>query len=300
MIKKQKQEIQKMKLEAVKCNLNDKQRHAATLVSEKGATSWLAALPLKRYGFTLRMSEFRDGLALRYVWEPKNLPAECSCGESFTVAHSLHCGKGYTHMTWWNTWYVRKYNKRRLLWRRGGAETSEVRRGILPSNINQLALKMKLVSISANGLWDSRFSRTYFDVKIFNPLTKSCPKEVKEAYKYHETLKKLKYEQRILDVENSSFIPLVFACSGGAGPSASKVMSRLALKISEKGQDSCSDAIGYIRTQISFALLRCSMLCLRGSRSFRRQTDESSISAMVEEGRLSWLTSKILVWWFLE
>ena len=34
----------------------------------------------------------------------------------------------------------------------------------------------------ANGLWDSRFSRTYFDVKIFNPLAKSCPKEVKEAY----------------------------------------------------------------------------------------------------------------------
>ena len=75
--------------------------------------------------------------------------------------------------------------------------------------------------------------------------------------------------------------------------------SRLALKISEKGQDSYSDAIGYIRTQISFALLRSSVLCLRGSRSIRRQTEESSISAMVEEGRLSWLTSTILIWWFL-
>ena len=26
--------------------------------------------------------------------------------------------------------------------------------------------------------------------KHFNPLAKSCPKEVKEAYNYHETLKK--------------------------------------------------------------------------------------------------------------
>ena len=76
-------------------------------------------------------------------------------------------------------------------------------------------------------------------------------------------------------------------------------MSRLALKISEKGQDSYSDAIGYIRTQNSFALLRSSVLCLRGSRSIRRQFEESSISAMVEEGRLSWLTSTILIWWFL-
>ena len=64
MMKKQKQEIQKMKPEAVKCNLNDKQRHAATLNLEKGASSWPAVLPLKRYGFTLTKSEFRDGREL--------------------------------------------------------------------------------------------------------------------------------------------------------------------------------------------------------------------------------------------
>ena len=153
--------------------------------------------------------------------------------------------------------------------------------------------------IRANALLDSWFSRTYFDVKSFNPLAKSCPKEVKEAYKNYETLTKLKYEQRILDVENISINLLVFACSGGAGPSASKVMSRRSLKLSEKRQDSYLDAIGYIRTQISFALLRRSVLCPRGSRSTRRQTDESSISAMVEEGRMSCLTSTIPIWWFL-
>ena len=93
------------------------------------------------------------------------------------------------------------------------------------------------LDIKANGLWESRFSRTFFDVKIFNPHAKSCPKTIKEAYKYHDSMKKLKYEQRIIDVENSSFNPLIFACTGGAGPSASKVMARLALKISEKSVD---------------------------------------------------------------
>ena len=271
LIKKQKQEIQKTKLEEVKCNLNDKQRHAVTLVSEKRASSWLAALPLKRYGITLTKSEFRDSLALRYGWEPKNLPAKCPCGgEPFTVAHSLHCRKGgYTHMR--------------------HDEIRDTFAKIMKDVCFDVEVEPKLqrlegesfdyksvctedearLDIRANELWDSRFSRTYFDVKIFNPLAKSCPKEVKESYKYHETLKKLKCEQRILDVENSSFNPLVFACSGGAGPSASKVMSRLALMISEKGQDSYSDAIGYIRTQISYALLRSSVLCLRGSRSTR-------------------------------
>ena len=102
-------------------------------------------------------------------------------------------------------------------------------------------------------------------------------------------MKKLKYEQRIIDVENSSFNPLIFACTGGAGPSASKVMERLALKISEKSVDSYADIIGYIRTKISFTLRRSSVLCLRGCRSLRRQlpVDDSSIGAVVEEGRLS-------------
>ena len=49
------------------------------------------------------------------------------------------------------------------------------------------------LDIKANGLWDSRFCRTFFDVKIFNPLPKTRPKNVNEAYKFHESQKKLKY-----------------------------------------------------------------------------------------------------------
>ena len=42
----------------------------------------------------------------------------------------------HSHETWRNTRYVRKDNERRLLRRWGGAETSEVRRGILRIKIN--------------------------------------------------------------------------------------------------------------------------------------------------------------------
>ena len=272
MIKKQKQEIQKTKLEEVKCNLNDEQRHAVTHVSEKRSIQLASSPPTETLWFH-SYSEFREGLALRYGWEPKNLPTKCPCGEPFTVAHSLHCGKGgYTHM---------RHDEIRDTFAKIMKDVCfdvEVEPKLQRLEGESFEYKSTCTEVEArfdiraNGLWDSRFSRTYFDVKIL---------------KYDETLKKLKYEQRILDVENSSFNPLVFACSGGAGPSASKVVYRLALKISEKGQDSYSDAIEYIRTQISLALLRSSVLCLRGSRSTRRQTEESSISAMVEEGRFS-------------
>ena len=46
--------------------------------------------------------------------------------------------------------------------------------------------------------------------------------------------KKLKYKQRIVEVENASFNPLIFACTGGAGPTATKVMKRLTNYVSEK------------------------------------------------------------------
>ena len=55
-------------------------------------------MPLKQYHFDLTKSEFRDGIALRYGWDPVKMPSLCACNENFTVAHALHCPKGYTHM----------------------------------------------------------------------------------------------------------------------------------------------------------------------------------------------------------
>ena len=36
--------------------------------------------------------------------------------------------------------------------------------------------------------WDSRFNRTFFDVKFFNPHAKSCPETIKDAYRYHSEI----------------------------------------------------------------------------------------------------------------
>ena len=51
--------------------------------------------------------------------------------------------------------------------------------------------------------------------------------------------------------EKVPLTPLLFACTGGAGPSATKVITRLAAIINEKGSESYVDAISYIRTKIS-------------------------------------------------
>ena len=73
--------------------------------------------------------------------------------------------------------------------------------------------KLKMRHDLTNGLWGSRFNRAFFDVKFFNPHVKTSQKLHKDAYKYHETLKNSKYRQRILNVEQSSFCPLIVGCT---------------------------------------------------------------------------------------
>ena len=102
------------KIDKVKQGATEDQLYALQL-EEKGASSWLNALPLKRYGFSFAETEFRDGLAIRYEWEPKNIPASCPCGENFHLAHALHCAKGeYTHETQRNPQHFRKSHERCL------------------------------------------------------------------------------------------------------------------------------------------------------------------------------------------
>ena len=38
------------------------------------------------------------------------------------------------------------------------------------------------LDISANGFFDSSFSRTVFDVEVFNPEAKSCPINIPDSY----------------------------------------------------------------------------------------------------------------------
>ena len=96
-IRKDKQSYIKIKKANMKKNIDDNTAYALDLAMEKGASCWLNALPLKKYNFDLTKSEFRDGIALRYGWDPVKMPATCACGERFTTSHALHCAKGDIH-----------------------------------------------------------------------------------------------------------------------------------------------------------------------------------------------------------
>ena len=55
---------------SVKDCLPHKMQRIVLAAEEKGASSWLTALPLADFGFSLSKSDFRDALHLRYGWTP--------------------------------------------------------------------------------------------------------------------------------------------------------------------------------------------------------------------------------------
>ena len=79
---------------SIKDRLRQKTNRAVIAAEEKGASTWLTALPLADFGFSLSKSEFRDALHLRYCWTPPRLPASFVCGQAFTVGHALACSHG--------------------------------------------------------------------------------------------------------------------------------------------------------------------------------------------------------------
>ncbi|XP_068703853.1 uncharacterized protein, partial [Montipora foliosa] len=89
-----KAEREKAKMESIDSTLSPDLLRLANQARDKGASSWLNAIPLKDQGLALNKQEFRDSLRLRYNLPLTDLPAQCVCGDRFNVGHALSCKKG--------------------------------------------------------------------------------------------------------------------------------------------------------------------------------------------------------------
>ena len=133
------------------------------------------------------------------------------------------------------------------------------------------------LDISADGFWTPG-QRVFLDVRVFDlNAQRYRGLEIQKCFKRNEDDKKRAYNQRVVEVENATFTPLVFATNGGMGRECKTFYKRLAQMISEKRNINYSVASNFIRAKISFSLLRSTLLCIRGSRSYRRQHELSNM-----------------------
>ena len=250
--------------EQVQNKMNDHMKHVLLLASEKGASTWLTSLPLKRYGFRLNKQQFWDAVCIRYDLPLKDVPKYCQCGQLYSINHCLSCKKG--------GYVIIRHNAiRDTLAELLGEICKDVKTEpsllpvtgeILPtgSNVSDGAR----ADVSAIGLWQP-LNKAFIDVKVFNPLaTSNAARDLGDIYRDHEKAKKRCYNSRIIEVEKGTFTPAIFSCSGGTSPEASRLLKTIAMKLAVKRSETYATSISFVRRRVAFDLLRTCVISIRG------------------------------------
>ena len=262
---------QNAKKETIMQSLPVNQQKHLKLNQQKGASSWLTALPLEEHGFHLTKRQFWDSIRMRYAWPLTNTPSTCACSKGFSVTHALSCHLGgFTSI---------RHNELRDL-------TGE----LLQQACHDVRIEPPLepltgesfdyrstnkadearLDISARGLFVP-YQKVFADVRVINPMAKryeqQSPEQILET---NEKEKKRQYCKRVLEVENATFSPLVFTTNGGMGRECLTFYNRLAQELARKWKTIPSQTISWIRTRLSFALCRSTHMCVRGSRRWNK------------------------------
>ena len=267
-IRKERRDGQSELLLELRSRMNDDLKRANDIACEIGSSNWLTTLSLEEMGFFLTKQEFWDAFRLRYCWTIKRLPSKCACGSSFDISHSLTCKKG--------GFVIRRHNELRDITADLLSEVCHdvcIEPPLQPLTGETLHFRSANTSdearldVSARSVW-ARNQRAFFDIRVFNSTARRYNGQtLKQAYSINENEKKRQYNERVLQVENGTFTPLVFNVHGGMGHECKAFYQRLSELIADKRNEHLSAVSTWIRTKISFALLRSTLMCLRGSRS---------------------------------
>jgi hypothetical protein len=249
-----------------------------------GASAWLSAMPLVENNFWLSKREFWDAVRLRYKWELKKTPSHCACGEGFDITHALSCPLG--------GFVILRHNEIRDITAELLAEVckdvriepplEQLTGETFPNRSANVADEARL-DVSATGLWIP-YQKAFLDMMVINPSAKRY-RSIKQAFTSNENKKKQDYCQRVLEVENGSFSPCIFSINGGMGRECTAVYKRIAQLLCEKREGtSYSECITFIRTKLSFAIVRSALRCIRGSRKLkdRLPIQDHDIHSMME------------------
>ena len=108
---------------------------------------------------------------------------------------------------------------------------------------------------------------------------------VEKYFRANENQKKRSYGNRVFQIKNESFTPLVFAANGSMEKECFQFYKRSAEMIADKRKAPISSATNNIRTLVCFSLLRSTIRCLRGSRNPRyscTKTNGMKVNAMIK------------------
>jgi hypothetical protein len=236
-------------------------KRALERISDERTSSWLSVLPVARDNFDLSAREFRDALALRYQRPLAKAPTHCDgCGQDFTISHALSCKKGGL--------IIMRHNEIRdavgdissLVW------PSVQREPIVRDADDSKNISALVADLAVRGVWQPQ-DLALLDIRVTDTDASSyLARPVRKILSEAEESKKRKYGTAC-EERRAAFTPFVVSIDGAFGQEAKMFLRRLNEKLSLKWQRSYSEVSHWTRTRLSFAVLRATSHCLRGTRS---------------------------------
>ena len=188
------------------------------------------------------------------------IPATCDgCGALFDLVHALDCKKGGL--------VTQHHNKvRDALGDIAALAFKEVTREPVVREADETRGISALVGdLGVRGVWQPQ-AEALFDIHVVDTDAQShahC--SVNAVLATAEKEKKRKYTQAT-HARHASFSPFVLTVDGLMAREAHFVVQRIARALSTKWSKSYGVVMGWVQTRMSFAILRATNLCVRGSR----------------------------------
>jgi len=140
------------------------------------------------------------------------------------------------------------------------------REPIIQDSSNHPHREALIADVSARGVWQPQ-ATALFDVRVVDTdapsyLNRTPTSIIQSA----EREKKAKYSGAVESI-HASFTPLCLSVDGLLGNEFSQFLKHLADRLSSKWDLNYSITTYWLKTKLSFALLRATNLCIRGSRS---------------------------------
>ncbi len=256
-----KKQVHEEKFECVIGKLDLLQRRSVIRAGTEKISAWLTVLPLSKNQFDLSPQEFRDALAIRYKRPLLNVADLCDgCGSVFSLSHALSCRKGGL--------VIRRHNEvRDAIGDLASQVWSKVQREPVVRDANYSNGDSALVAdLGVRGVWIPQ-AEALFDVRVVDTDAPSYSNRTpKDVLQTAEREKKAKYS-KACEERHALFTPFCCSVDGMLGGEADSFLNVIGERLSSKWDQGYGEVMGCIRARLSFAILRSTMLCLRGSRS---------------------------------
>ena len=262
---------QNKSLAELKLRASLKLKKCISLAAGKGASAVFNTCPQEQYGFAFKgKRDFNDICRMRYHLPLLCMPEKCVCGERYSLDHSQICRCG-------GLVNERHDDVKKLFALECRRVFSDVglEPKLAPLEGEQEAFRYKSANRKEDARSDvrvrsffTRMRNAFFEFRVLYPLAASyLGKNASQLFEEVAQQRRREYRQRIVEVDDGDFTPMIMFTNGSMGPEMTAVIKRLGRMISEKKGRSYAYVITILRAKFAFALARSAVMCLRGTRS---------------------------------